>query len=279
MPTHTAPHLGNRVAVVLSVAALVMSAGFASAPAIARALNADTVDHKSAVGAGSSVKERKGKLVATDKRTGRLPDNIIGTAPDALRARTATEAGHAARADSATTAAQLGGRPATAYLSKAEVNEVVPLGGAPTLPPVQVTTSSTTFTTSASGRLLLDLTGTGQLTCATSSFVRWWIQVDGVPVPSTSLQLGEAVAIDFSYNGFPAIRLAGVTAATIAPGSHTIALAGGCTSGASGGSAISGTPAVGAVTVLANGLAGAAPARHPTERRSCLATVAGRSCR
>jgi hypothetical protein len=47
--------------------------------------NADKVDGFHAVGAGASVTQRKGKLVATSRTTGRLPDNIIAKAPNAAR--------------------------------------------------------------------------------------------------------------------------------------------------------------------------------------------------
>ncbi|KQW47937.1 hypothetical protein ASC77_16145 [Nocardioides sp. Root1257] len=265
----TEPRRGNRIAVVLSAAALVMSVGFAGGPAIAKALNADTVDHKHAVGAKASVKARKGKLVATDKRTGLLPNNIIAVAPKAKTATTATNAGNAAN---------LGGQPAASYLTKAEVNEVVGLGATPTLPAAGVTTSTATFTTTKTGRLLVEFTGSGQLQCPSSSFVRWWIQVDGTPILSSSMQLGEAVTISFDYAGFPAIHLTGITADAVPAGDHTVALAGGCTSGANGGSATSGTAGVGSVTVLANGLAPTPSARHAA-RKSCVSAASGRSCR
>lgn len=45
--------------------------------------NADKVDGKHAVGSGASVNNRKGKLVATNRNTGRLPNNIIKKAGDA----------------------------------------------------------------------------------------------------------------------------------------------------------------------------------------------------
>ena len=62
---------------------------FASTPVIAGAVvdyarNAGKVDGRSAVGAGAGFEKRAGKLVATD-RDGRLPNNIIATAPDAAR--------------------------------------------------------------------------------------------------------------------------------------------------------------------------------------------------
>ncbi|MCD4535612.1 hypothetical protein LRP67_16085 [Nocardioides sp. cx-169] len=65
--------------------ALVVSVLVLAAPSVAAKItNADTVDHKSAVGAGASVKKRAGKLVATNKQ-GRLPNDIIAKAPDANR--------------------------------------------------------------------------------------------------------------------------------------------------------------------------------------------------
>lgn len=36
-----------------------------------------------AVGSGASTAQRKGKLVATNPRTGKLPNNILSQAPDA----------------------------------------------------------------------------------------------------------------------------------------------------------------------------------------------------
>ena len=47
--------------------------------------NADKVDGFHAVGSGASITQRKGKLVATNATTGRLPDNIIATAPNAAK--------------------------------------------------------------------------------------------------------------------------------------------------------------------------------------------------
>ena len=89
----------------------------ASAPAIAEvvadfAKNADRVDGKHAVGPGTPINERVGKLVAVGN-TGRLPNNIIARAPDAnlldgidsagfvLDGDTIQEAVHAATAEQA----------------------------------------------------------------------------------------------------------------------------------------------------------------------------------
>jgi hypothetical protein len=69
------------------VVAAVVAAVTAGGPALARtvadfARNADKVDGKHAVGSGASIQNRKGDLVATNARTGRLPNNIIGKAPN-----------------------------------------------------------------------------------------------------------------------------------------------------------------------------------------------------
>jgi hypothetical protein len=71
--------VSNRAALVMSAAALVMSAGFAGGPALARAagINADKVDGLHAVPAKASTAQRKGKLVATDPATGSFKPNVI----------------------------------------------------------------------------------------------------------------------------------------------------------------------------------------------------------
>lgn len=71
--------------------AMVTAAITAGAPAIAHGVhaafahNADKVDGKHAVGSGATTASRKGKLVATSPATGRLPNNIIATAPNAAK--------------------------------------------------------------------------------------------------------------------------------------------------------------------------------------------------
>lgn len=69
-----------------TVVVAVVAASVVSGPAAVAAVyvaNADKVDNKHAVGAGATVTTRKGKLVATNATTGRLPNNIIAKAPDA----------------------------------------------------------------------------------------------------------------------------------------------------------------------------------------------------
>lgn len=79
---------------------MVTAALTAGGPAIAHGVqyalfahNADKVDGKHAVGSGATVSARKGKLVATSAKTGRLPNNIIAQAPNAtkLQGKTAAE--------------------------------------------------------------------------------------------------------------------------------------------------------------------------------------------
>lgn len=79
----------NAKLVIVAVFCLVVGL---SAPAVSatvqHALYADKagkVDGRDAVGAGASVTQRRGKLVATNPTTGRLPDNIIAKAPDAAK--------------------------------------------------------------------------------------------------------------------------------------------------------------------------------------------------
>jgi hypothetical protein len=80
-----------------------MVAGPAVGAAVVRyARNAGKVDGKHAVGAGARRSARAGKLVATDKRTGRLPNNIIAKAPNASK---------------------LGGRKASKYVTKSLLSE------------------------------------------------------------------------------------------------------------------------------------------------------------
>ncbi len=81
----------------VAITAAVVCTMFAGGPTVAQAafdaVNADKVDGKHAVAANAALTQRAGKLVATNT-SGRLPNNIIATAPNA---------------------AQLGGKPPSAY--------------------------------------------------------------------------------------------------------------------------------------------------------------------
>lgn len=96
--------------------AFVTAAVTAGGPAIAASIadyakDADKVDGKHAVGAGTSVTNRAGKLVATNATTGRLPNNIIASALD-LRCTGCV--GATELDDSAATQAELDGVASTA---------------------------------------------------------------------------------------------------------------------------------------------------------------------
>lgn len=70
----------NRPALAIAILALAVAVAGVGGPVVARAFdaqNADRVDGRHAVGAGATVDQRKGKLVATDPDTGRLPSNIV----------------------------------------------------------------------------------------------------------------------------------------------------------------------------------------------------------
>lgn len=79
-----------RAHISVVVVAMVTAAVTAGGPAIAATIadyakDADKVDGRHAVGADTPTSERRGKLVATNGATGRLPNNIIAKAPDADR--------------------------------------------------------------------------------------------------------------------------------------------------------------------------------------------------
>jgi hypothetical protein len=65
------------------VAGLIIAAPAMGSAVVRFARNADKVDGKDAVGSGATLAGRKGKLVATSPKTGRLPNNIIAKAPNA----------------------------------------------------------------------------------------------------------------------------------------------------------------------------------------------------
>jgi len=76
---------GRENAKLIVVAALCLAIGAGTPAAMAVIANADKVDGFDAVGYGASVSQRKGKLVATSRTTGRLPNNIIAKAPNAAK--------------------------------------------------------------------------------------------------------------------------------------------------------------------------------------------------
>jgi hypothetical protein len=81
-PLRRTPTRWQATLVALALVALVAAAGGgATAKARFDAKNADKVDGKDAVSARAGVGKRKGKLVATDPKTGKLPRNIVAISP------------------------------------------------------------------------------------------------------------------------------------------------------------------------------------------------------
>jgi hypothetical protein len=78
-----APHLPSPrwQATLVALALVVAFGGGAVAKGRYDAKNADRVDGKHAVSAKASVNQRKGKLVATDPKTGKLPRDIVAISP------------------------------------------------------------------------------------------------------------------------------------------------------------------------------------------------------
>lgn len=80
-PLRRTPTRWQATVVALALIGLVAAGGGAAAKARFDAKNADKVDGKHAVGARVDVSKRKGKLVATDPKTGKLPRNIVAISP------------------------------------------------------------------------------------------------------------------------------------------------------------------------------------------------------
>ena len=76
-----------KLVAVAAVCVTVSTTGPGIASTVGRAIapNSDKVDGFHAVGAGTPARDRAGKLVATRKSDGRLPDDIIAQAPDSAR--------------------------------------------------------------------------------------------------------------------------------------------------------------------------------------------------
>jgi hypothetical protein len=107
---------------VAALTAAVTAGGPALASAVAQAVNADTVDYKHAVGAGASVDNRAGKLVATNG-DGQLPNNIIDKAPDANRLDNLDSSAFLLKGAKAADAEQLDNLDSTQFWTKAETAE------------------------------------------------------------------------------------------------------------------------------------------------------------
>lgn len=75
------PRTGLWQAAAVAVALVLAFGGGTVAKAKYDAQNAHKVDGKHAVPAGAPAKKLKGALVATDKKTGKLPDSVVAAAP------------------------------------------------------------------------------------------------------------------------------------------------------------------------------------------------------
>jgi hypothetical protein len=146
------------------------------------------------------------------------------------------------------------------------VQQTITAGGVSgvfTLPPAQLTLGSQTITTSKAGHLELHFAGAGGLNCTGDGITTYyaWIEVNGVPVRSSAVRIGENFSVptadSFSATNFSQKVLHGVTATPVAAGVHQVRARFGCTSGSNLGSSsgayswivtvLSGTPQVAAL--------------------------------
>jgi hypothetical protein len=119
------------------------------------------------------------------------------------------------------------------------VQQTITAGGASgafTFPTVQLTLGQQTITTAKAGHLELHFVGAGGLSCTSSSSYNGWIEVDGVPVRSSLVSIGENFDVPgadvFSATSFSQKVLHGVTATPVPAGAHQVRARFGCTSGA-----------------------------------------------
>ncbi len=163
-----------------------------------------------------------------------------------------------------------------------DLNLVVPVAGsgfAGTLPAVNLTMASSSFTTPRAGHLLVSADVGASLVCNTDGTSLYWLIVDGVPVRSSVRATGFATG---GFSSARAIHVEGYTATSIAAGNHTMAVQAGCQSGTFGGwTSLSSYSA--RVTVLDSGFGGrlaAAVAERPVAacNESTLGTQVTRVC-
>lgn len=256
----------NRLAVILSGAALVTSLGWNAVPALASAIaaNSDKVDGLHAVHSNASVADRKGKLVATNPHSGRLPNNIIATAPNAKKLSGHPKSYYESSAHAATTylpTATAGttylAKPdaagtylskadaASSYLTKSAATATYPTFGnlannradyllATNGQPATFTYPSgaqtsvvagQTVTSPRAGHVFVQMSTPFSFACATASdVVLYWLDVDGTPIRSSRVY-------GLSETTPATIKtLFGVTDTSVAAGDHTILFHVGCTS-------------------------------------------------
>jgi hypothetical protein len=245
------PRNYSKAAFVLAAGALLISAAHAGGPALASAMagNSDTVDGFHAVKAGSSVKQRKGKLVATDAKTGRLPNNIIKIARDSKRLGGKPASSYLGSADAAATyettahaqatyetaahaavtyesAAHAAATYATYAEAAASADRLLLVTGEavtpPTAPGRRGTAFSRVFTLPRPGSLLLRTALQLRVTCSASSAGAGWLTVDDVYVTGSLFLFPAGAPLTTAV-------LSGVTASSQPAGEHTVTVWAGCT--------------------------------------------------
>jgi hypothetical protein len=93
--------------------------------------------------------------------------------------------------------------------------------------------TESTFTTTVDGKLYLSKPFNGNMECDGSLSVWWWIKLDGVDVRSS-------LALAFVTTDNEPYLLVGVTDSVVAAGTHTMTIAGMCSSGNPTGAGLSG---------------------------------------
>jgi hypothetical protein len=270
--TMNATNRYSKAALVLAAGALIISAANAGGPAIANALgaNSDTVDGFDAVKSSTPLKQRKGKLVATSPKNGRLPDNIIAKAPNAaklagkplsyfLSSATAAaiyeSAAHAAAtyesAAHASATYETASHASATYQTKAAAASapdqiIVIRAFTPTLPTDHAGTFPMPFTTANAGTLEVSLPVKLRVNCASTSVALAWLAVDGAAVPSS------AQAFEANTTALVDFHLTGITAAPVSAGAHQLVVRFGCQTGTWGDNAFH-APYNAFVTVFGSG--------------------------
>lgn len=224
----------SKLALALAAGALLISTATAGGPAIAGALagDSDSVDGFDAVKAGTPVKQRQGKLVATSKSNGRLPNNIIKKAPDAKRLA-GKPVSYFVSAAVATALYETAAHAASTYQTKVEAAAAAdrtllavnpaPMGAARAATGVSV--GSLTFSTPAPGRLRVEMPAHARADCPSSVFADIWLTLDGAFLPGSAQRTTPSNSTLSSY------LLVGVTASSVSAGEHTVTAVIGCTSG------------------------------------------------
>ena len=201
----------SKAAFILATGAFLISAGNAGAPAIAKVVggNSDTVDGFHAVKAGSTVDQRKGKLVATSPKTGLLPNNIIKTARDSRLLAGKPPSHYATQADLAASVDVLTSVPGEVYQ--------------PVTGEQRSTLFSRPFTQERAGKVLASTAFQVAGSCASASAVASWLTIDDVYVS------GSLFFFNQSGSSLTTAVLAGTTESVVAAGEHTIKVWIGCT--------------------------------------------------